>query len=677
MDQRRRRSGVVAAALYTVVGAIASLGLDSASAASAGSALRLGDGVLLMGWLALPVVGAVVLWYIARHTVGRLLLGMGVAGTTYLLCHSWAIWALRTHPGQPGGTAAAAVAAWASIPAIGAIVFIPAVLPDGLTSRRMRRFAGGAMAALGVLSACQALAPDRLDGVPWGITPIDNPAGVESLAGVVRIGTGSAAVVLVAFVLTAVADLIRRARSAQGETRQQLRWVTAACAILPITMIAAFVVDALGSRRWSDILLISGQVSFLVGLAGALGVAVLRYRLWDLDLVLRRSYVLAGVTISLAAVYVATVAFVGYAIAPDGGLSSILATVAVAVAVQPMRSAVSRWVEQLVLRGRRQPYVVLTALGQRLSNAKGPEDALQDVLDTVASELRRPWVRLELFGDETVDHSLDDGPGGAERFPVVHRGEVLGDLVVARRRPGERLEPGDRQLLGDLVRQAAALVDAVRMERELEQSHERVLRQRDRERERLRRDLHDGLGPTLASLMLRVDVTSDSVPTDTAAGQHLVGVREGLHNAVEEVRRIVDDLRPTDLDERGLVEALRARFDGLKSDSNSAPMITIRTWALGRLPEPVELGLFRIASEAVTNVLRHAGAKQCSVLFAGDADSVALDVVDDGAGMSDAKTDGVGMRSMEDRAAALGGTFAVSPGMGRGTRISVVVPRRA
>lgn len=667
-----RRAAVASSAAVTVGAAIASQGLEVASSAAVGVSVPVVDGLLLYGWLALPVVGAVVLWYRAAQPIGRLLVGMGLAGAVQLMSHAWAIWALRSHPGLPGGTVGAAVASWLSVPTLGALAFLPALLPDGRVRGRLRGFAWWAVGALGGLTAAQAVAPEPLDGLPRGMSPIANPLGVQALRPVVDVLTPLCVVVLLAFAATATIDLVRRSRAAQGEARQQLRWLTSACAVLPLSAAATAVLSLLGRPTAAEVVLTAGQVGFLVGLAAAMGVAVLRYRLWDLDLVLRRSYVLAGVGSCLALLYSATVALAGYALAPDGGAPTVLATVAVAVAVQPLRRGVGAWVERLVLRGRREPYAVLTALGERLEVARAPEAALQEVLETVARELQRPAVRLELAGEAPAE--AVGGP--EERFAVTHRGRQLGELVVGLRRPGERLEPADRQLLTDLARQAAALVDAVRMERELEQSRERLLRERAVERARLRRDLHDGLGPTLASLTLRVEVAADGVQPGSASDAQLQAVRVGLQEAVQSVRRIVDDLRPPELAVHGLVAALQQRFADFP-DSGSArahPVIEVQAETLGPLPTAVELALYRIASEAVTNVLRHAEATRCQVRLTRAAGSVSLDVVDDGVGLAACRPQGVGLRSMHERATALGGSCHVGPSDRAGTRVSVVVP---
>lgn len=671
MTWTARRAGVVTALAVTVIGVLASIGLDVANTTDISQAYGVADAFLVFAWTSLPVAGAVVLWHRERHPVGRLLVVMGLFGAAKLVSHGWAVWALRTHPGALGGTFAAALDSWLSIPAVGLLVLIPALLPDGCPGRRMSLLTRVAAGALAVMALAQAVAADHLDGVPRGIRPIPNPLGVEALTPAARLATAACVITLLLFGAVSVIDLIRRFRAAEGEIRQQLRWLASACAVLPLSIVLTVGLDLAGAQQGAEFVLLTGQVGFLIGLSTAMGVAVLRYRLWDLDLVLRRSAVLAAVTAALAGVYIGTVAFVGYALAPEGGVATVLATVVVAIVVQPLHKQVKSRVERWVLRGRHEPYAVLTALADRVELARAPEDALADLLDTVARELRRPWVRLDLAGA-----TRDTADEAAERFAVTHHGSVLGELVVGLRRPGERLEPEDRQLLGTLARQAGALVAAVRMERELQQSSERLLVEREAERARLRRELHDGLGPTLASMTLRVDVATDGVEPESEARRQLDAVSVGLRTAVDEVRRIVDDLRPPELDTHGLVHALRQRFESLPAPGGGAVglCVTVEADGVERLPTAVELALYRIAGEAVTNVVRHAEARHCRVSVRRTGDEIALEVVDDGVGLGGRRESGVGLRSMRERAHALGGCFDVAAEPHAGTRVRVVVP---
>jgi signal transduction histidine kinase len=263
-----------------------------------------------------------------------------------------------------------------------------------------------------------------------------------------------------------------------------------------------------------------------------------------------------------------------------------------------------------------------------------------------------------------------------ERFPIVYQGQAHGALVIASRTPGEPLTAAERRLLTDLARQAGAASNGRELLAALQRSREQLVTDREDDRRRIRRDLHDGLGPALAGMLLRVDVAADLV-TDRpdAALDELAVLKQQLRDSTEEVRRVVHGLRPPALDELGLVPALRAQALAFASPGGGNPL-TIHVEApdtLMSLPAAVEVTVLRVAGEAVTNVVRHAGARFCTVRLAvgGDVD---LEVEDDGVGIPAEPRSGVGLRSMRERAAELGGSLDITRGNGRGTLVHLRLP---
>jgi signal transduction histidine kinase len=302
----------------------------------------------------------------------------------------------------------------------------------------------------------------------------------------------------------------------------------------------------------------------------------------------------------------------------------------------------------------------------------GPAALLQALAATAARALRAPHVRVETLPDRSADGGPDWSdamtascgalPAGAALsvHPVVHRGEVVARLHVGGRVP-------DDARVADVVRLLALALHAARTGSALRGARERMLRTREEERRRLRRDLHDGLGPTLAALKLQVGALRRSGAVPPAAVDVLT---EGLDEATAEVRRLVHDLRPPMLDDLGMAESLRhLRF--------VPPELDLRVEvdpALPALPAAVEVALHRIATEAVHNVVRHAGASRCTVRLAGGAGAVRLDVTDDGAGCPPTAAPGAGRRAMAERAEELGGELRLGPGGDGGTRVTAVVP---
>jgi Signal transduction histidine kinase len=240
--------------------------------------------------------------------------------------------------------------------------------------------------------------------------------------------------------------------------------------------------------------------------------------------------------------------------------------------------------------------------------------------------------------------------------------------------PGRRtrLSRRDERLLADVVRQAAAAVRANRLNAELQRSREELVAAREEERQRLRRDVHDGLGPALASVKVRIDAARNVGARDPRRADEILEVAsQTLTDAVADIRRIVHDLRPPTLDDLGLRSALERACD---SWAGSGPAVTL-DYRLTETPPPaVEVAVYRIASEALTNARRHAGARGIRVTVAEDGPAVVVEVVDDGAGIDDAAPAGVGLKSMRARAAELGGDLTVSTGPA-GTTIRATLPR--
>lgn len=635
------------------------------------------DLVLVLSFLGLPAVGCLLVWHRSRSTIGRLLLAMGLCGTLYLLAFAWAVFALRTRGGHPPlGTFAAWVASFLAVPSLGIGLWIAALFPtERIMTPWLRRSSPFAMLALGILTIAQALSPEPIDGVDPFLRQIENPLGVERLAALFSPVSAATVFVLIVFGLGSLADLAWRFRRAVGETRQQIRWVATSLALLPLSFLTMLVGQSIGGWRLAEMFLLSGQALFLVALSGALSVAVLRYRLFELDAVVRRSVSYVVLSGGLAILYLIVVGSIGAVFTTTAeGPKAAVAGAVVAMALAPARVRIQRLVDRLSGGARVEPYRVLSALGHRLDQATDPDEILRFTATTIAETLNLAYVGIELIGDGGssggVVAAVGQSGGRSRRFPVLHHGELLGYLVVRRQGSVPHvdnevhaggLSGSDDVLLGELALQAGRAVAAARLRIELRDSRAKLVLGREDERLRLRRDLHDGLGPTLAGMTLRVDAMS-AARTPALAAAHLAALKRDLGQATSEVRRIARAVRPAALDELGLGEALRQQAIRLSAVDGAPEIEIVLPVVMKPLPAAIEVAVLRIAGEAMTNVVRHAGARICRLLLTVD-DELRLEVTDDGsgipAGVSTGKHDGVGLASMRARAEELGGRLEI------------------
>jgi signal transduction histidine kinase len=489
---------------------------------------------------------------------------------------------------------------------------------------------------------------------------------------------------MLGLLLTGVYAQVYRYRRVSGRVeRQQTKWV--------VFGFAAALVGLLGTLFFWVVLFSlaePGTVGEMVGSATmtlfmlliplSIGTAILRYRLFDIDLVINRTLVYGALTACVVGIYVLIVGYLGELFRTDSDLLvSLIATGGVAVLFAPLRDRLQRGVNHLMYGERDEPYGVLSRLGQRLRSTDAPEAALPAIVQTVAEALKLPHAAIALKRDDGAFETVAarGHPRGEPLvLPLSYGTETIGQLVLSPRTPGEPFGPADRRLLDDLARHAEAAVYAVGLTADLQRSRERLVNAREEERRRLRRDLHDGLGPQLATLTLKLDAARNLLAQEPqAADVLLVGLKAQVQAAISDIRRLVYDLRPPALDELGLVPAIREQATGYAQNGLQISVQAPESDTLPPLPAAVEVAAYRIAQEAMTNVSRHARARACRLRLSID-DELELEVTDDGVGLPEDLRTGVGLSSMRERAAELGGTCAVEPVPGGGTRVLARLP---
>jgi two-component system, NarL family, sensor kinase len=621
--------------------------------------------VMVLGTLLEACLGAAVARRRPGHPVGRVLQLTAVAGAVVVAASGHADAALFGPLPQAGATVTLWVSRWLWVLLVaGQSVALLFAFPDGrLPSRRWRPLLWAAAAGVALLVLQAMGQPFAESG--WRDVPVENPLGGQMAE--FSAGLGSAP--QYAFVLASAAGsaaLVARRRRAQGDLRQRLRWVVPAALLMPPALWFSF----LGPWWWGGVF----EMAAGTLLAVSVTVATVRHRMYDADVALNRGLVYGLLVLSLVGAYVAVVVLVSELVAQSSWAPGVAGAAVVAVAFGPLLHRLRRGVDQAFFGARGRP----GELASRLVSASSPPSETADTADeltlqraaaTLAQSLRLPWVRIE-----TGERVVSWGEPRTEGHPIpLRRGDrVVGLLVVGRRFDGERVRTTEPALAMG-VAQLALTVAALQTASDLRQARDRLVVAREEERRRIHRDLHDGLGPTLAGVSLGLEGAEQLARTDPAAAVHVLpALRAHAQEAVSDVRRLVDGLRPVELDDLGLVAALRARIDQLSTSGTP----TIRVHAddrLPALPATTELAALRICLEAVTNSVRHACGTRCDVRVSVDPPWLVVEVGDDGCGIG-AAVPHVGLRSMRERAEETGGRLDVRSEDGRGTCVVATLP---
>lgn len=481
-------------------------------------------------------------------------------------------------------------------------------------------------------------------------------------------------VVCLAAIVTAVWLQMARSRKPDSDPvqRQQLVWLGGSAIISGLLVLALWAVPSLllaGPLLPEDLIGVPGLI-FVAGLS----VAMLRYRLFDLDVVLARTLVYSALTLAVVLIYLATVSLLTGFVAEQPGGIAVIGAVTVAVAVNPLRVGLQRAVNRALYGDRDDPYRALTRLTELLT---AREVAWDQVAGALRGALRVPFVALADDTGSVVRSGT--APVGPDRILVEalrHGDATLGRLEVGTRGRGDRFTAAERRLLQDLAAQITVALRDEQLDREVRASRERLVLAREEERRMLRRTLHDEVGPTIAALSLRAETVKNLIAGPEGSDQAtrvLDRIEQDATQAAEMVRRLAYDLRPPSLDERGLAEALREQFAAI-----ARPTVHLAADPLSTdgapLPAAVEAAAYRIAIAAVGNVVRHAAAGSCWVRLGRDPGGLEVTIADDGTGPPADLRAGVGITAMRERAAELGGTCTVTERPGGGTLVRAVLP---
>jgi two-component system NarL family sensor kinase len=629
-------------------------------------------------------VGALVASRHPRNPIGWMFCATGFLSAVNMLSAGYALYAEVA--AQATSLPGAAVARWLNI-----WIWLPNVLlpstfllllfPDGkLVSPRWRPVALAAGVGSVIFTLSIALHPGPLES--FGINET-NPFGLVDGEEIITVLMAVAPPFLLVGIVGSIASVVVRFRSAGGIERAQLKWL----AFAGVIVIIANVLGGIPWLIWGDspitqeLYIIITDIT-IVNIVAAAGIAILRYRLWDIHILINRTLVYGALTALVVAIYVLIVGISGVLLQTGGStLVSLFGTGIVALSFQPLRERLQHSVNRLMYGERDDPYVVLGRLSQRLEMVTASQSVLPTIAETVADAFKLPYAAIALkegtqfiiAAEYVRSPAFSRADGVVEILPLVYQLETIGQMILAPRAPGEPFSPPDRRLLESIARQAGVAAYNVRLTQDLQRSRERLVTTREEERRRLRRDLHDELGPIIAAMSFKLDVIHNLAERDAnAVRKTATELKAQMQDVLADIRRIAYDLRPPALDELGLVGALKEHI----ASHNQVQGLQITLDAPETpppLPAAVEVAAYRIALEAITNVSRHAKARHCSVRLSLLGD-LCLEVIDDGRGLPDEVRAGVGLTSMRERAEELGGTCRTEALPQGGTEVMVWLP---
>lgn len=538
------------------------------------------------------------------------------------------------------------------------IVVVPLCFPDGSLPWRGRRWpAVVAAAALGTFTAASLLAPVPLE---FRLEDLDSPTGLpHSLVLVADLLAMTGLGLTIVALVVAVAGLTHRWRTGDELIRQQLLWLCVAFAA-PLLFLPFVATDLVAPWMFAVVTL---------PVPVAIAVAMLQSRLYDVQLAVSRTLTYVALSAVVAGLYALTVGGVG-ALLDDRGAAWLpwAAAGVVAVSFAPLRNVLQQGVNRLTYGQFSQPADVLAATGRRLADAADVPALLDTLVHELATGLDLAYVDIHDSDGHALATHGDPSDHPLEEVSLMAYGVPVGAL----RWTGRRLREADHGLLEDVARQLGGVVHAAGLLVAVRDSQHRLVLAREEERRRIRRDLHDGLGPTLAGLTLQVDTLRNRLATPGSdLDEELLRMRSAVQSGVVDVRRIVEGLRPPALDELGLTGALEQLVDRV---CDGGINLELDVGTLPPIPAAVEVAVYRVVAEALTNLVRHSGAVHATCRVAVQHNGLVVDVSDDGNGLALPRDGGVGLASMRERAEEISGTMTLDSAPGRGTRLHLWLP---
>lgn len=646
-----------------------------------------GDIVNFVAFMGMGVVGALSLSRAPRNRMGLLLLGVAV-----IVAVAFVTSEVATYLAERDRLEAAGWFAWPgntlwTIGIFPLLIVLPLWFPDGrLPSRRWRPVLWAGVVLMVVAFVGIGFGQPVFDVVeqPNGrFLTVPSPVHVDAVEPLAAFAGVTWPLLLVLFVLAAGSMAIRFRRSS-GIERQQLKWFAFAAIFLVVYFLTSAVLEMLGIGEGDVGEVVSG-LAFL-GIPLSVGNALLRYRLWDLDVVVKKTVVAGTLVVLAIVVYAGTAALIGSVLDTDQPVILFAIALGLGIAFRPVMRIARRLADRLVYGRRATPYEVLTEFSERVGTSYATEDVLPRMAQVLAegtgAEVARIWL-LVGTGFRPEASWPSDAPAVAPVASAAERPEVPGETVVEVRDKGEVLgalsirmpasdpmSPSKERLVRDLAAQAGLVLRNVRLVEDLRASRQRLVAAQDEERRRLERNIHDGAQQQLVALAVKARLARQLTERDPREAAEMLGqIEEETQSALEDLRDLARGIYPPLLADKGLVAALDAQ-------SRKAPVpVRIEAEEVGRYPSDVEATVYFCTLEALQNVAKYAAADRTVIRLAQTDGDLSFEVVDDGRGFDpNAVASGSGLQGMADRLAAVGGSLDIRSAPGRGTTVVGHVP---
>jgi len=570
---------------------------------------------------------------------------------------------------------------WLFVLALESIPLVLVLFPDGRPPSRRWRLLVWAIAGLTLLAVLGfVLSPNGLE------TPdrfhLENPTAIESLEPVADVFLTVGGIGSLVAALAALTALVLRFRRSSGDERQQIRWLAYVGIAALVLMVGTFATES--NVAVNNAFFFLFFIVLAIGVPTAIGLAILKYGLYEIDVVIRRTLVFGALAVFITGVYVAVVVVIS-TLATDSLVPSLVATALVAALFQPIRRRVTRLANRLVFGRRAEPYEVLARFSDRVGATFAAEDVVPRTARVIAEGTGASHVEIWLRADGMLHPSAvwpsDSTPGASDPLiqEIRHQDQVLGEIRVWTA-PGQPLRPTEEKLLADLASQTGlvirnlsltgelqARVDELSVRaRELQGSRMRIVQAHDAERRRLERNIHDGAQQHLVALAVKLRLVGTTAAKDPRrAADQLTDLRDQTDLALTTLLDLASGIYPSVLEEQGVGTALAAQ-----GGAAGVP-VSVDSDGVDRLPIEIEAAVYFVCLEAMQNAAKYARGTEVRVRLARDDDGLSFWVEDDGVGFDSAVAPrGTGLQNMRDRLAAFGGDVTITSTQGSGTTVS-------